>query len=117
LIRAAAAPDWFADGTPGARPAWNADIRALRALVCSDLVWLGHTISDRRTSPQDCHGLFSFHVPEALPQQFAQLASSEACAVGWINRSGGGGGGWINGGSGGWINRRSYGGGGAWVNR
>ena len=47
---------------------------------------------------------------------------------GWVNRYGGGGGGWINGGgggggwinggggSGGWINRYG-GGGGAWVNR
>jgi hypothetical protein len=43
----------------------------------------------------------------------------------WINRRGGGGGGWVNrggggawanrGGGGGWVNR--YGGGGGWVNR
>ena len=37
-------------------------------------------------------------------------------AGGWINRRGGGGGGWVNGGGGGWVNRRG-GGGGGWINR
>jgi hypothetical protein len=32
----------------------------------------------------------------------------------WINRRGGGGGGWVNRGGGGWVNRR---GGGSWINR
>jgi hypothetical protein len=53
------------------------------------------------------------------------LASgSKARAAGWINRRGGGGGGWVNGGGGGgWVNRRGggagwiNGGGGGWVNR
>lgn len=42
-------------------------------------------------------------------------APTEARAGSWINRRGGGGGGWINGGGGGWINRRV--GGGSWINR
>jgi hypothetical protein len=42
-------------------------------------------------------------------------SAPEANAGGWVNRRGGGAGGWINGG--GWVNRRGYGGGGAWVNR
>ena len=45
------------------------------------------------------------------------LASApRAEAGGWINRRGGGGGGWVNGGGGGWVNRRG-GGGGGWINR
>ncbi len=50
---------------------------------------------------------------------------SKAEAGAWINRRGGGGGGWINrgGGGGSWLNRggggwvNRYGGGGGWVNR
>ena len=43
------------------------------------------------------------------------LASApQARAGSWVNRHGGGGGGWVNGGGGGWINRR---GGGGWINR
>jgi hypothetical protein len=53
------------------------------------------------------------------------LASGpQARAGGWVNRRGGGGGGWVNGGGGGgWVNRRGggagwiNGGGGGWVNR
>jgi hypothetical protein len=33
----------------------------------------------------------------------------------WVNRRGGGGGGWVNRGGGGWVNRRV--GGGGWINR
>jgi rSAM-associated Gly-rich repeat protein len=48
------------------------------------------------------------------------LASGPNAMAGrWINRRGGGGGGWINrgGGGGGWVNRRGWGGGGGWINR
>ena len=43
------------------------------------------------------------------------LASAPKAEAAWVNRRGGGGGGWINGGGGGggWIN----GGGGGWINR
>jgi hypothetical protein len=47
----------------------------------------------------------------------AWFASAPRVHAGWVNRRGGGGGGWANarGGGGGWVNRR--GGGGGWINR
>jgi hypothetical protein len=45
----------------------------------------------------------------------AWLASAPKADAAWVNRRGGGGGGWVNGGGGGggWVNR----GGGGWINR
>jgi hypothetical protein len=46
------------------------------------------------------------------------LLTDRPAQAGWINRRGGGGGGWINGGGGGsWVNRRGGGWGGSWINR
>jgi hypothetical protein len=47
------------------------------------------------------------------------LLTDRRAQAGWINRRGGGGGGWINGNGGGgsWVNRRGGGWGGSWINR
>ena len=46
----------------------------------------------------------------------AWVASAPRADAAWVNRRGGGGGGWVNrgGGGGGWVNRS---GGGGWINR
>ena len=44
----------------------------------------------------------------------AWISTASNAKAGWLNRNGGGGGGWVNGGGGGWVNRR---GGGGWINR
>jgi len=45
------------------------------------------------------------------------LLADRPAQAGWLNRRGGGGGGWVNGrGNGSWANRRGGGWGGSWIN-